>query len=81
MRLASADLDAAVEALGSRWERALPPDLAGWAWAYAGRQAAFKLQADAPAHYDRAERLAERGQPRRDARSGLVVPWTDDTIA
>ena len=80
MRLAASDLDAAVDALGARWERTLPPDLAGWAWAYVGRQSAFKLQAEAPGHYDRAERLAERGQPRRDARAALVVPWTDDTI-
>jgi soluble lytic murein transglycosylase len=81
MRLAATELDAAIEALNSRWERALPPDLAGWAWATVGRQAAFKLLPDAPDHFDRAERLAERGQPRRENRAALNVPWTDDTIA
>jgi soluble lytic murein transglycosylase len=81
MRLAATELDAAVEALNSRWERALPPDLAGWAWAAVGRQAAFKLLPEAPEYFDRAERLAERGQPRRETRSALNVPWTDEAIA
>lgn len=81
MRLAASDLDAAVDTLNSRWERVLPPELAGWAWAYVGRQAAFKLLPEAPAHFDRAERLAERGQPRREARTTLAVHWTDDTLA
>ena len=81
MRLAANDLDAATLALNTRWEKALPSDLAAWAWAYAARQAAFKLQPDAVGLYDRAELLAERGQPRREARSALAVGWTDETIA
>jgi soluble lytic murein transglycosylase len=81
MRLAATDLDAAVRELSTRWERALPPDLAGWAWATAGKQAAFKLLPEAPGHYDRAERFAERHQPRKEARGSLVVDWTDDTLA
>jgi soluble lytic murein transglycosylase len=81
MRLAASDLEAATAALERRWEQALPPDLAGWAWAYAGRQAAFKLQTDATAHYDRALRHAPRAQARPDGRPGLGVTWSDDTLA
>ena len=81
MRLAANDLDAATQALNTRWEKALPADLAAWAWAYAARQAAFKLQPDAVGLYERAERLAERGQARREARGALSVGWTDETLA
>lgn len=81
MRAAGKDLDYASQALGSRWDKALPADLAGWAWAAMGRQSAFRLEPQASGYYDRAEYFAERGQPRRKARGGLVVNWPDDTIA
>ncbi len=81
MRAASKDLDYTTEALSSRWDKALPADLAGWAWSAAGRHAAFRLEPQASAYFDRAEYFAERGQPRRKARGGLVVNWPDDTLA
>jgi soluble lytic murein transglycosylase len=73
MRMASSDPDAAATALGDRWERALPADLASWAWASVARQAAMKLLPDAPDHYQRALRLA--------ARDGRGIDWSDDTMA
>ena len=81
MRMASNDLDAATLALNSRWEKALPADLAAWAWAYAARQSAFKLQPEAPSLYDRAERLAERAQARRETRQAPSSSWTDETLS
>ena len=81
MRAASKDLDYASDVLSSRWDKVLPADLAGWAWATIGRQAAFRLEPQASAYFDRAEYFAERGQPRRKARGGLIVNWPDDTLA
>ncbi|GAP37596.1 soluble lytic murein transglycosylase precursor [Piscinibacter sakaiensis] len=81
MRLAASDVDAAEQALQRRWDAALPSDLAGWAWATLAKWSALKLLPEAPAQYDRAERHAERHQPRRDVRDALRVDWTDDTIA
>ena len=63
MRAATKDLDYTSDPLESRWDKALPPDLAGWAWATVGRQAAFRLLPEATAYFDRAEYFAERGQP------------------
>ncbi len=80
MRLAANDLDAAQQLLNSRWEKALPSDLAGWAWAAVAKHTALKLQPEAPSLYDRAERLAERGQPRRDAREAVATGWTDEML-
>ncbi len=81
MRSAAKDLDYTSGVLGSRWDKALPPDLAGWAWAAIGRQSAFRLESQASGYFDRAEFFAERGQPQRKARGGLVVNWPDDTLA
>ena len=73
MRMAANDPPAAALALQERWERALPADLAGWAWASAGKQAAIKLLPDAADHYQRA-RLAA-------GRYGVEPDWPDDTLA
>jgi soluble lytic murein transglycosylase len=73
MRMASNDPDAAAGALGDRWERALPRDLATWAWTSVARQAAMKLSPDASDLYQRAERIAPK--------SGAEPEWGDDAMA
>jgi len=73
MRLASSDPDAASLQLNERWDKALPPDLAAWAWAAVARQAALKLLPDASEHYQRAAMRASRG--------GAEPDWPDETLA
>jgi soluble lytic murein transglycosylase len=73
IRMASSDADAAANLLSERWDRALPADLAAWAWGAAAKQAAFKLQPDAADFYQRA---AERA-----AKVGRGVDWPDDMLA
>ena len=72
-RLAALDPEAAADALAKRWERALPADLAAWAWAATAKQSAQRLSSDAPDQFQRAERLA-----RNDDSDN---PWPDDTYA
>ena len=72
-RLAALDPEAAADALAKRWERALPGDLAAWAWAATAKQSAQRLSPDAPDQFQRAERLA-----RNDDSDN---PWPDDTHA
>jgi soluble lytic murein transglycosylase len=62
MRMASNDPDAAATLLESRWEKALPVDLAAWAWSTVARQTALKLQPEAADRYLRAERFATRAR-------------------
>lgn len=73
MRLASTDPDAASLQLNERWDKALPPDLAAWAWAAVAKQAALKLLPDASEHYQRAALRASRG--------GAEPDWPDETLA
>lgn len=73
MRLAATDAALAASLLGARWERDLPPDLAAWAWAAAGKQAATKLSPDAPKYFQRAAQLA--------AKSKLPIDWPDEMLA
>ena len=73
MRMASNDPDAAAGQLNERWDRALPADLAGWAWASVAKQAALKLQPDAADHYLRAAQ--------RTAKSNREIDWPDETLA
>ncbi|MES2099182.1 MAG: transglycosylase SLT domain-containing protein [Pseudomonadota bacterium] len=73
MRMASNDADAAAGLLGDRWDRALPADLAAWAWASIGKQAAMKLQPDASDYYQRAAQHATK--------AGRNIDWPDDTLA
>jgi len=73
IRMASNDPDAAAGQLNARWDHALPSDLAAWAWASVGKQAAMKLQPDAADHYLRAtQRLAK-------TKADIDLP--DDTLA
>ena len=73
MRMASNDPDAAAGLLNDRWDRALPDDLAAWAWASVGKQAAMKLQPEAADHYLRAAQ--------RVAKAKGDIDWPDDTLA
>ncbi len=73
MRLAVAEPDSATAALdsGTLGQNA---SLAAWGWAYIGRQAAFKLSADAAAHYQRAGALLRGDEARQPG-------WSDETLA
>ncbi len=73
MRLAATDTDAASAALDSG-RLGLLPALAGWGWAYAGRQAAFKLSPDAAALYQRGLAGLRGDEARHPG-------WSDDTLA
>ncbi|HEY4067416.1 MAG TPA: transglycosylase SLT domain-containing protein [Burkholderiaceae bacterium] len=73
MRMAGNDPDAAAGLLNDRWDRALPDDLAGWAWAEVGKQAALKLQPNAADAYLRAMVHA--------ARLKSPLDWSDDMLA
>jgi len=72
-RLAASDPEAAAGQLLERWERNLPPDLAAWAWAAAGKQAAIKLLPAAPGYFQRASQLA--------AKAGLPLDGPEDMLA
>ena len=69
LRLAASDVDQASALLEER-RHLLSSAQAAWAWAYIGRQAAFRLSPDAPGHYKRALDLAGRDQP----------VWSDETL-
>ena len=58
VRLASKDVDAAAVMLAPRWQQALPHDLAGWAWASLGRQAAYQQHPQAANYFAHARRFA-----------------------
>ena len=73
MRMAGNDPEAASGQLSERWDRALPADLAAWAWASVAKQSAMKLQPEAADHYQRAALSA--------ARAGRELDWPDDTLA
>lgn len=74
MRMAWNDPEAAATALTDRWERTLPADLAGWAWATVARHAAMKLLPEAADQYQHAARLAAKN-PQGE------LDWTDETLA
>ena len=73
MRVAASDPDAAATQLNDRWDRALPADLAAWAWSAVGKQAAMKLQPEAADYYQRATERA--------AKASRVLDWPDETLA
>jgi len=73
IRLADKDPEMAATMLADRWERELPADLAAWAWASAGREAAQNLSPQAPAYFQRAAKTA--------AKSKQPIDWSDDTLA
>ncbi len=61
-RLAVSDSESVAGLLVDRWEKALPPDLAAWAWASLARQTAQKLQPEAADQFLRAERANRKGK-------------------
>jgi soluble lytic murein transglycosylase len=73
MRMASNDPDAAAGQLDSRWDRGLPADLAAWAWASVGKQAAMKLLPEAADYFQRATQRA--------AKAGRDLDLPDDMLA
>ncbi|MEO8523116.1 MAG: transglycosylase SLT domain-containing protein [Caldimonas sp.] len=60
-RLATTDGESVAALLVDRWEKALPADLAAWAWASLARQTALKLQPEAVDQFMRAERANRKG--------------------
>lgn len=72
-RLATTDNDSAAFLLNQRWERALPGDLAAWAWASVARQTALKLQPEAAEQFLRAERAERKATP--------AIELPEDTLA
>jgi len=72
-RLAATDSEGAAALLADRWEKALPADLASYAWASVARQTAIKLQPGAPDQFLRAARLLAKTQ--------REVPLSDETLA
>jgi soluble lytic murein transglycosylase len=85
MRLASTDTDNVSRLLRERWQNALPPDLASWAWAMLGKQTAMKLLPGAVEHYERAAQWAAQAQ-RTDKTAAepdhpIELDWPDDTLA
>lgn len=79
IRLATTtDGDAAAGLLSERWERALPADLAAWAWAAVAKQSAMRLAPDAADLFLRAERAQAA---RSAAEAAAEAEWPDDTLA
>ncbi|MCK6431477.1 MAG: lytic transglycosylase domain-containing protein [Burkholderiaceae bacterium] len=73
LRVAANDADAAAGLLETR-SSGLTREQSAWAWAYAGRRAAFRMSADAASHFRRAWARV----PRND----VDAPgWSDDTLA
>jgi len=73
LRLAATDSEQAATMLNDRWERALPADLASYAWASVARQTAIKLQPEAADQFLRASRIP--------GKSGREIDLSDDTLA
>jgi soluble lytic murein transglycosylase len=73
VRAATNDPDATAGLMEERWQAALGPERAAWAWAVIGKQAALRLSNDAPMHYKRAFTLL-RGTPR-------TAHWSDEMLA
>ncbi len=73
VRLATSDSDSAAALLASRWERALPSDLAAYAWAGIARQSAIKLQPEAASQFLRATKV--------HGKSGREIELSEDTLA
>jgi soluble lytic murein transglycosylase len=89
MRLAADDPDNVSRLLRERWQNALPPDLASWAWAMVGKQTAMKLLPGAVDHYERAAQFAaqaqraEKGADKTAAEpdKSIELDWPDETLA
>ena len=72
-RLAATDSEGAATQLADRWEKALPPELASYAWASIARQTAIKLQPGALDQFLRAAKLRTKTQ--------REIALSDDTLA
>ena len=73
-RLAASDSDAAATLLADRWERALPAELASYAWTSVARQTAIKLQPEAADQFLRGARVL--GKSRREIElSDEILAW------
>jgi soluble lytic murein transglycosylase len=72
-RLAATDSEGAATLLADRWEKALPPELASYAWASIARQTAIKLQPGALDQFLRAAQLRTKTQ--------REIALSDDTLA
>jgi soluble lytic murein transglycosylase len=78
MRLAASDPDAAAALVEQRWQHVMPAPLLGVVWSAIGRQAAFRLDPGAVAHYQRAWKAADKAAPRGQK---AAPDWSDDTLA
>ncbi|MBI3346760.1 MAG: lytic transglycosylase domain-containing protein [Burkholderiales bacterium] len=67
-RVAANDPGQAGDLLNDKWNK-LPAELQAWLWVQIGRQSALRLQDDALAAFDRANKLAPD------------LAWTDDSLA
>lgn len=73
MRMASKDPEVAAGQLDDRWDRALPAELAAWAWASVAKQSAMKLQPQSAEYFQRAALRA--------GRAGKELDWPEDMLA
>lgn len=78
LRLASRDPDNAAKMMETRWDQALPPDLASWVWASIGRESALRLSDTATDRYQRSELRMASGSARTASPESL---WADSTLA
>jgi soluble lytic murein transglycosylase len=73
MKIAASDFEASANLLNARWQAALRPELAAWAWAATAKQAAFKLQSSAAGYYALAAQLSSK--------AGTGIAWSDEMLA
>lgn len=73
MRMAGNDPEAAAKQLDDRWDRALPTDLAAWAWASVAKQSAMKLLPESAEYFQRAALRA--------GKAGQSLDWPEDMLA
>jgi len=73
-RLAATDNEGAAALLADRWEKALPPELASYAWTSVARQTAIRLQPGAADQFLRAAKLLTKTH-REIALSDETLAW------
>jgi len=73
-RLAATDNEGAAALLADRWEKALPPELASYAWTSIARQTAIRLQPGAADQFLRAAKLLTKTH-REIALSDETLAW------
>jgi soluble lytic murein transglycosylase len=73
VRLAASDNESTAALLAARWEKALPADLAAYAWASVARQTAIKLQSEASDQFLRATKLLTK--------TSREIPLSDEMLA